>query len=73
MVTTCMSVSVTYVRDAHEYPVRNAAIFRLQRVNKMSTTKTLFYKGLNTFKCLPNELKAETNIYKFKKKTCQIM
>lgn len=63
----CMTRNVSYVRDAHAYPMRNADDFRLKTVTKASTTKTVFHKGLQMFNVLPNELKNEKNFNKFKK------
>lgn len=39
MVPTCMSRNLKYVGETHRYRVRNANDFRLQKVNKKSTTK----------------------------------
>lgn len=63
----CVNQNVKYVSDDAQHQVRNANDFRLQRVNKKSTTKTIFYKGLETFNRLPNEIKNETNVNKFKR------
>lgn len=63
----CMSRNITYVAETHGYPVRNANDFRLQKVNKKSTTKTLFYMGLQAFNGLPSEIKTESDISRFKR------
>lgn len=53
----CMNRNLTYIGETHGHKVRNANDFRLHKVNKKSTTKTLFYKGLQTFNGLPWEIK----------------
>lgn len=67
MVPSCMSRNIKYVGESHEHSVRNADDFRLQKVNKKSTTKSIFYMGLQTFNRLPSEIKTETEINRFKR------
>lgn len=67
MAPSCMSRNITYVGETHYYPVRNAKGFRIHKVKKSSTTKILFYLGLQTFSDLSNEIKSESQSNRFKR------
>ena len=62
-----MNRNLKYIGDTHGHHVRNANDFRLQKVNKKSTTKSLFYLGLQMFNSLPSEIKMETELNRFKR------
>lgn len=56
-----------YIGDVQPYDLRNAQNFRIQRVTTTSRQNTLFYKGLQLYNMLPNELKNERNYNNFKR------
>lgn len=58
---------ITYVKDRHNYPVRNAEDFHLHKVHKTSTKNSIFYNGVQQFNRLPDEIKIEKNENAFKK------
>ena len=48
---------IKYVGESQPYSLRNADDFRIQRVTSTLMQKTLFYKGLQLFNSLPNNMK----------------
>lgn len=61
--------NITYVNDVQPYPLRNANNFRLLNFRNQITGNMVMHKGLSIFNKLPNEIKNEENIYRFKKLT----
>lgn len=58
---------IQYVNQRHSYPVRNAQDFNINKVNKVSTSNSIFFKGLQQFNSLPDVIKEEENLSIFKK------
>lgn len=65
----CIYRNVEYVSDVilPSMQLETQNELRLPIVNKSSTTKTVFIKGLQTFNESPNIIKSETNANKFTK------
>lgn len=60
--------NVQYVRNAHQYPVRNNNDFRIEFRRTTAAQNTILYRGLNLYNLLPNVIKNETNFTKFRQK-----
>lgn len=58
---------IQYVRNTHQYFVRNANDFRLELQRTTTAQNTLLYKGLYLFNSLPEAVKTENNILNFKR------
>lgn len=58
---------VKLVGDAQKYWLRNDDDFRVIMLKKASTGNTMMNDGLTRFNKLPNEIKSENNILKFKR------
>ena len=66
MVPDYLSENVRYGRDIHNYPTRRANDFRLPSFTKVSTQNSLFFKGFQIFNKLPDAMKSETHMARFK-------
>lgn len=62
-----LTEQIIYVRDAQPYQLRNMDNFRIERVATTSTQRSLFYKGLQLYNTLPNNVKFEHNFNLFRK------
>lgn len=65
--------SLTTFEQTHHYETRNKQNFILPHINKSSTQKSIFFKGLVDYNKLPNDLKEIENINNFKIKLRKIM
>lgn len=63
-----LRANVSFVRDHHNFNLRNKNDFRQQRVNKTSTWNSIFRKGLNIYNEMDNAIKSEVNLKTFKRK-----
>lgn len=59
---------VHYNAEVHTYPSRRRNDFRLPNVKKSSTQNNIFFRGLQMYNDMPNEIKNESNINIFKRK-----
>lgn len=59
--------NVEYGRDVHSYNTRRAHDFRLPFFTKTTTQRSLYYKGLQIYNTLPQDVKQMTNIGQFKR------
>lgn len=58
---------LVYVGDVQPYDLRNASNFRLERVTSSDMQKSLFFKGLQLYNRMPNDIKNEHNFNRFKR------
>lgn len=68
-----LTEKLKYVKDIHNYNLRNLQNFRLDMYKNEKAKNMLLYKGLNMFNSLPNDIKGETNINRFKKKIIEFV
>lgn len=57
---------IKYVGDIQPYNLRNSDNFNVARARTTQMQRTLFYKGLQTYNEIPNEIRNENNIVTFK-------
>lgn len=62
-----LTEQLTYVRDVQPYQLRNAEHFRIERVATSAMQRSLFYKGLQLYNSLPNNIKFQHNMNIFRK------
>lgn len=62
-----LTEQLRYVNDMQPYHLRNGNDFRVHKATNNMMKRCLFYKGLQLFNMLPNEVKAERNINLFKR------
>ena len=63
-----LTEQLKYVGEAQLFKLRNANNCRLQRVDTSAMQKSLYYKELNMYNKMPNNLKNGRNINVFRKK-----
>lgn len=63
-----LSENLKYVKDIHNYNLRNVDVFRLNLYSNKRTKNMFFYQGLKLFNTIPPEIKNETNTHNFKTK-----
>lgn len=59
---------ISYVSDVQPFALRNAGDFRLQRYRNLRTMNMVLHRGLDIYNSLPNDLKIEQNLLRFKKR-----
>lgn len=59
---------LTFVTEIHEYNTRNKNNIKIDKYKKNSTYNSLFYKGVDNFNDLPQEIKDTGSIYSFKRR-----
>lgn len=62
-----LTEQITYVREAQPYQLRNSENFRIERVSTSAMQRSLFFKGLQLYNLLPNEIKNEERNNVFRK------
>ena len=61
------NIDLRSVSHIHSYPTRQASNFYISYRNTTIGQKNIFYEGLRTFNSLPNSLKSESSLNRFKK------
>lgn len=61
-----LSENINYNRTEHGMNTRNRNDFKLPRISSERAKKNIYYNGLKLFNELPNEIKNEVNIVRFK-------
>lgn len=56
-----LTEQIIYVKEAQPYQLRNMEHFRIARVSTTAMQRSLFYKGLQLYNSLPNNVQNETN------------
>lgn len=57
---------ISFVSQHHNHNVRSKNNFRINFMKKSKSQRTIFFNGLNLFNKLPNDLKNEINLNRFK-------
>lgn len=66
MLPKYLNHQICYNRDISPYNTRNKDNFRLPQCSKSQTQNSVYYKGLQQYNNLPNAIKSEMEISKFK-------
>ena len=61
-----LTEKLMYVRDVHNYVLRNSTHFRLSSLKNKKIKNMILYNGLKLFNSLLEELKSTINIKNFK-------
>ena len=64
---------IVHHRDIHDHYTRNNDHLYISRTNRFSSMNSLFFKGLNNYNQLPNDIKNSTSVNRFKSRLIEFI
>lgn len=64
---------IVHHRDIHDHFTRNNDHLYISRTNKTSSMNSLFFKGLNNYNQLPNDIKNSSSVNRFKSRLIEFI